>query len=52
MEPKLTPTEEWLLDPLIRYAHAAGLDDTGRYFEELKERVIGKLRLAAAENSP
>ncbi|MCI0540863.1 MAG: hypothetical protein L0Z50_37155 [Verrucomicrobiales bacterium] len=50
MEPKLTPTEEWLLDPLIRYAHAAGLDDTGRYFEELKERVMRKLRLAAEAN--
>ena len=50
LEPKLTPTEEWLLDPLIRYAHAAGLDDTGGYFEELKARTIEKLALASRMN--
>jgi hypothetical protein len=47
LEPKLTPTEEWLLDPLIRYAHAAGLHDAGSYFEDLKRRAIANLELAA-----
>jgi len=48
LEPKLTPTEEWLLDPLIRYAHAAGLHDTGHYFEALKKRAIVNLTIATA----
>jgi hypothetical protein len=46
LEPKLTPTEEWLLEPLIRYARSAALESAIRYFEQLKERVIAKLRLA------
>ena len=47
LEAKLTPTEEWLLEPLIRYAHAAGLHATGDYFEALKKRAIDNLKLAA-----
>ena len=47
LTPKLTPTEEWLLDPLIRYAHAAGLHESGGYFEALKTRAVAKLALAA-----
>ena len=47
LTPKLTPTEEWLLDPLIRYAHAAGLQESGNYFEALKARALAKLALAA-----
>jgi hypothetical protein len=47
LEPKLTPTEEWLLEPLIRYAHAAGLHEAGRFFEELKERALASLKRAA-----
>jgi hypothetical protein len=47
LEPQLTPTEEWLLDPLIRYAHAAGLHEAGDYFSALKKRAIEKLALAA-----
>jgi hypothetical protein len=47
VEPRLSPTEEWLLEPLIRYAHAAGIDETGRYFEELKARTIAKLAVAS-----
>jgi len=47
LEPKLTPTEEWLLNPLIRYAHAAGLHESGEYFETLKAQAIEKLALAA-----
>lgn len=52
LEPKLTPTEEWLLDPLIRYAHAAGLHATGEYFETLKKRAIANLVLAAQRARP
>ena len=48
LEPKLTPTEEWLLEPLIRYAHAAGLRETGDYFEKLKRRAIENLKAAAS----
>jgi hypothetical protein len=46
LEARLTPTEEWLLEPLIRYAHAAGLHGTGEYFEGLKKRAINNLELA------
>ena len=46
LEPALTPTETWLLDPLIRYARSAGLDETVRYFESLKERLLRKLVMA------
>ena len=51
LEPRLTPTEEWLLNPLIRYAHAAGLHDTGDYFTALKKRAIEKLAMAAQQLS-
>ena len=47
LEAKLTPTEEWLLEPLIRYAHAAGLQAAGDYFEALKKRAMANLALAA-----
>lgn len=46
LRPRLTPTESWLLEPLIRYAHAAGLEDAARYFEELTRRVEQRLALA------
>jgi hypothetical protein len=52
LEPKLTPTEEWLLDPLIRYAHAAGLHEAGHYFEALKEKAIANLQVASARQGP
>jgi ketopantoate reductase len=47
LEPTLTPTETWLLDPLIRYAHASGLDDAANYFEKLRARLVERLALAA-----
>jgi hypothetical protein len=47
LTPELTPTEAWLLDPLVRYAHAAGLQESGNYFEALKARAMAKLALAA-----
>ena len=51
LEAKLTPTETWLLDPLIRYAHAAGLHEAASYFESLRERLLAKLTLAARRQS-
>ncbi|MDJ0617714.1 MAG: hypothetical protein QNJ63_13400 [Calothrix sp. MO_192.B10] len=46
LEPKITPTEAWLLEPLIRYAKAAGLEDTANYFQQLKDELVRKLALA------
>lgn len=40
---ELTPTENWLLEPLIRYARSAGLEESAEYFEELKRRLLKKL---------
>ena len=48
LEPRLTPTEQWLLEPLIRYAHVAGLEDAARYFASLTRRVEHRLALAAS----
>ncbi len=39
----LTPTENWLLEPLIRYARSAGLEQSAEYFENLKRRLLEKL---------
>jgi hypothetical protein len=47
LEARLTPTEEWLLNPLIRYAHAAGLNEAGDYFTALRTRTIENLATAA-----
>lgn len=46
LEAKMTPTEVWLVEPLIRYAKAAGLEDTANYFEGLKYELVQKLTLA------
>jgi hypothetical protein len=46
LQPRLTPTEAWLLEPLIRYAHAAGLEESAHYFEELVRRTERKLATA------
>ncbi|MDJ0795910.1 MAG: hypothetical protein QNJ51_03595 [Calothrix sp. MO_167.B12] len=46
LEPEITPTEAWLLEPLIRYAKAAGLEDTANYFQQLKDELVRKLALA------
>jgi len=48
LRPDLTPTETWLLNPLIRYAKSAGLAPTTAYFERLRERLLGKLKQASA----
>lgn len=44
---RLSPTESWLIEPLIRYARAADLEETSAYFEGLKDRLLRKLSLAA-----
>jgi hypothetical protein len=46
---ELTPTENWLLEPLIRYARSAGLEQSAEYFESLKHRLLEKLLKARAQ---
>lgn len=48
----VTPTEAWLLDPLIRYAQAAGLEASAYYFEWMKERLLQKLRVLCRTQAP
>jgi hypothetical protein len=43
LEARIAPTEKWLLDPLIRYASTAGLDESARYFTELIGRIEERL---------
>jgi hypothetical protein len=50
LEPEMTPTEAWLIEPLIRYAKASELEDTVNYFESLKNQLIEKLTLAKNRN--
>lgn len=47
LKPEITPTESWLLEPLIRYARASGLEETAAYFQTLKERLTTKLQRLA-----
>ena len=42
----LTPTELWLLDPLIHYARSAELESATHYFENLKRGLQEKLQRA------
>ena len=46
LRPLLTPTETWLLDPLLRYARTAGLDEAAHYLTNLRVQI--EQRLAAA----
>ena len=46
LKAELTPTERWLLDPLIRFAKTAGLDDSADFFTHLGLRVEKKLQAA------
>ena len=39
----ITPTELWLIDPLLHYARSAGLDPAVRYLETLKESLRHRL---------
>ncbi|MCJ8283487.1 MAG: hypothetical protein MJK14_27795, partial [Rivularia sp. ALOHA_DT_140] len=47
LKPQMTPTESWLIEPLIRYAKASGLEDTANYFQNLKDELVRKLSLAS-----
>jgi hypothetical protein len=51
LQPRITPTETWLLEPLIRYAHAAGLEKEAHYFEQLTRRLERRLSLAIARRN-
>jgi hypothetical protein len=46
LKAELTPTEKWLLDPLIRFAKTAGLDDSADFFTHLRLRVEERLEAA------
>jgi hypothetical protein len=46
LKAELTPTEKWLLDPLIRFAKTAGLDDSVDFFTELRQRLEENLQAA------
>jgi hypothetical protein len=48
LRPEVTPTEKWLLEPLIRYARSAGLEEAAAYFESLRERLVERLTLCSA----
>ncbi len=50
LQPQMSPTESWLIEPLIRYAKASGLEDAANYFQELKDELINKLTLASNLN--
>lgn len=47
LEAKLTPTEAWLLGPLIRYARGANQEQAACYLEALKTKLLDKLKKAA-----
>ena len=46
LKAELTPTEKWLLDPLIRFAKTAGLNDSADFFTKLGQRVEENLQVA------
>ncbi|HAV61760.1 MAG TPA: hypothetical protein DCY13_05285 [Verrucomicrobiales bacterium] len=51
LEARITPTEQWLLEPLIRYAGSAGLPETVAYLEGLKRELLDRLELAAGREA-
>jgi hypothetical protein len=51
LQPEVTPTEKWLLEPLIRYARSAGMEEAAAYFESLRERLVQKLTLCSARQN-
>lgn len=50
LQPQMTPTESWLIEPLIRYAKASDLEDAANYFQNLKNELINKLKKASNRN--
>jgi hypothetical protein len=51
LEAQIAPTEKWLLDPLIRYASTAGLEESARYFTELIRRIEERLSWARSKSN-
>lgn len=51
LQPQITPTESWLIEPLIRYAKASGLEDAASYFQQLKDELVNKLNLASKRSN-
>ncbi|MEB3355446.1 MAG: hypothetical protein VKK04_01775 [Synechococcales bacterium] len=43
LKPEITPTEAWLLEPLLRYARASELPESVAYFESLKQTLVERL---------
>ena len=43
---EVPPTESWLLAPLGQYARSAGLEESERYLEDLKVRLVARLEIA------
>jgi hypothetical protein len=46
--PGVSPTEAWLLDPLVHYARSAGLEEAVAYFTGLRESLEERLRQMSA----
>lgn len=51
LEARPTPTERWLLEPLIRYARVAALEEAAHYFERLTRQIEHRLALAVQAQS-
>ncbi len=49
LEARLSPTEQWLIEPLIRYARVAALEDAAHYFERLTREIEHRLALATQQ---
>jgi hypothetical protein len=49
LQPQLTPTEKWLVDPLVHYAKTAGLEAAADYFVSLRQRIEAKLATVIAK---
>jgi hypothetical protein len=47
LKAQITPTEKWLLEPLLRYSSTAGLEDSNHYFKELILEIEARLGKAA-----
>ncbi|MGB3496056.1 MAG: hypothetical protein WBA57_25225 [Elainellaceae cyanobacterium] len=50
LKPEMTPTESWLLEPLLRYARASDLPESVAFFEGLKQQLLDKLSKASGRS--
>ncbi len=51
LKAEITPTERWLIEPLLQYASMGGLEDSVRYFKDLTRRVEARLANAILQKS-